>query len=142
MDSDKEIISRMKFIGKIQKGEKINVKYMYVQPEGFITSISRSLINQCNRQNTLNFVRNTIKRTFQIISDYKNSKIGTHLHIRSLIITDLKNSKSGLINLKNTYIDDIKIGCDLDTLLQEIDAFLKSEVQEEEVGELHTCEAR
>jgi hypothetical protein len=37
---------------------------------------------------------------------------------------DLKHSTKGIINLKNTYIDDLKLGCDLDTLLQEIDAFL------------------
>ena len=56
MESDKEVISRLKFIGKVQKGEKINVKYMFIQPEGIATKISRSLINHCNRQNTLNHV--------------------------------------------------------------------------------------
>lgn len=29
MESDTQTISCLKFIGKIQKGEKINVKYMY-----------------------------------------------------------------------------------------------------------------
>ena len=55
MESDKEVISRLKFIGKIQKGEKINVKYMFVQPKGIATRISRTIINQDNRNNTLNF---------------------------------------------------------------------------------------
>ena len=64
MESDKEVMSRLKFIGKVQKGEKINVKYMFVQPEGIATRISRTLINQDNRNNTLNFVRSTITRTY------------------------------------------------------------------------------
>jgi hypothetical protein len=128
MESDKEIISRLKFIGKIQKGEKINVKYMYIQPEGIVTRISRTIINQCNRQNTLNFVTTTIKRSFDIINSCKKSS-NFQLHN---MLTDLAQSKKGLINLKNTYIDDIKIGCDLDTLLQEINAFLKSEKEEKE----------
>ena len=38
------------------------------------------------------------------------------------IISDLQNSKSGLNNLKETYTQDVKFVCDLDTLLQTIDA--------------------
>jgi hypothetical protein len=124
MESDKEVISRLKFIGKVQKGEKINVKYMFIQPEGIITRISRTIINQDCRENTLNFVRNTIISTFQIINIYLASSKESHKHIRANIIQDLKISTKGIINLKNTYIDDVKLGCDLDTLLQEIDAFL------------------
>jgi hypothetical protein len=43
------------------------------------------------------------------------------------IISDLKNSKNGLNNLKETYTLDIKFVCDLDTLLQTIDAKLDGE---------------
>ena len=126
MESDKEVISRLKFIGKIQKGEKINVKYIYVQPEGLITRISRTLINHCSRQNTLNFIKNTINKTYEIINTYINSEEESKRHILVNIIQDLKYSKKGIVNLKNTYLDDLKIGCDLDTLLQETDAFLHS----------------
>jgi len=124
MESDKEVISRLKFIGKVQKGEKINVKYMFVQPEGISTRISRTWVNQCGRQNTLNFLRNTITRTFEIISSYSSSNNESKRHICTHVINDLKLSKKGIVNLKNTYLDDLKIGCDLDTLLEEIDAFL------------------
>jgi hypothetical protein len=124
MESDKEVISRLKFIGKVQKGEKINVKYMFVQPKGITTKISRTLINHCNRQNTLNFVRGIIKRSFEIISSYGESKIEYQRHICEHVIQDLQQSKKGITNFKNTYLDDLKMGCDLDTLLQEIDAFL------------------
>jgi hypothetical protein len=128
MESDKEVISRLKFIGKVQKGEKINVKYMFVQPEGIATRISRTLINQDNRQNTLNFVRSTIGRTFEIITSYSSSNKESQRHICSHVIIDLKQAKTGLVNLKDTYLDDIKFTCDIDTLLQEIDAKL-SEIE-------------
>ena len=124
MECDNEVISRLKFIGKIQKGDKINVKYMFVQPEGVITSISRTVINQDNRNNTLNFVRNTIKQTFEIISKYIVSNNHSNILYCGNIIKDLKNSKSGLINIKDTYLSDIKFTCDIDTLLQEIDVKL------------------
>ena len=124
MESDTEVISRLKFIGKIQKGEKINVKYMFVQPEGIVTRISRTLINQDNRQNTLNFVRSTVSRTFEIITTYSSSNKDSQRHICTNIIQDLKLAMNGLTNLKDTYLSDIKFCCDIDTMLQEIDAKL------------------
>ena len=124
MESDKEVISRLKFIGKIQKGEKINVKYMFVQPEGIATRISRTLINQDNRQNTLNFVRSTIYRVFEIIRSYSSSNTESKRHICIHIIKDLQQSTNGLVNLKDTYLSDIKFCCDIDTILQEINAKL------------------
>ena len=124
MESDKEVISRLKFIGKVQKGEKINVKYMFVQPEGIATKISRTLINQDNRQNTLNFVRCTIGTTFEIIASYSSSNKESQRHICTHVIQDMKQAKNGLKNLKETYLSDIKFCCDMDTILQEMDAKL------------------
>lgn len=131
MESDKEVISRLKFIGKVQKGEKINVKYMFVQPEGIVTRLSRTLINQDNRQNTLNFVRSTIARTFEIVTSYSSSTKESQRHIYLHVIMDLKQAKNGLVNIKDTYLKDIKFTCDIDTLLQEIDAKL-SEIEKTE----------
>ena len=129
MESDKEVISRLKFIGKIQKGEKINVKYMYVQPEGFVTKISRTLINQCNRHSCLVFIKNTIARSFELVSTYNSSTKECDRIIRINIIKDLKSSKQGILNLKETYKDDLKISCDFDTLIEDMDSKLK------EIGE-------
>ena len=109
MEPDKEVMSRLKFIGKVQKGEKINVKYMFIQPEGIITRISRTIINQDCRENTLNFVRNTITSTFQIINIYSSSTKDSQKHICLNIIQDLKHSTKGITNLKNTYRDDVKL---------------------------------
>jgi hypothetical protein len=131
MESDKEVISRLKFIGRVQKGEKINVKYMYVQPEGIVTCISRTLVNQCNRQNTLNFIRNTVKRTFEIITSYSSSNKESQQHICKHVIQDLQQSEKGIINIKSTYLNDLKVCCDLDTLLQEIEGFLSDIVDKE-----------
>ena len=41
---DEDIIPRIKFIGKIQKGEKINVKHMNIQQDSLITKFTRSFI--------------------------------------------------------------------------------------------------
>jgi len=124
MESNKEIISRLKFIGRLQKGEKINVRRMFVQQDGYITAISRALINQDNRNNTLSFVQNTITRAFELVALYERSEKESDHVMCSHLIKDLHNCKDGLSNLKDTYISDIKFCCDMDTFLQVIDAKL------------------
>jgi len=40
------------------------------------------------------------------------------------LISDLRDSKNGLMNLRETYVLDLKFGCDIQTMLQMIDAKL------------------
>ena len=77
MDSYQEIISRLKFIGMLKKGEKINTKQMYVQQEGIATTISRTFWAQDNRINTINFIHETIKFSFELLNNYSRSENGT-----------------------------------------------------------------
>ena len=120
-NTENEIISRLKFIGKIQQGDKINVKYMYIQPDNYYTKLSRTIFNQDSRSNTLNFLRNTIHTSFTIIDKYMDIEITVIQKEKcNNIVIDLKKSTSGLICIKDTYLHDIKFICDIDTLLQEI----------------------
>jgi hypothetical protein len=124
MKSNYEVISRLKFIGKIQKREKINVKYMYLQPDGIITQLSRALFYHDSRINTLNFLQETITKVFEIISLYENSLNNIEKTMCYNLVKDLIQSKAGLSNLKETYIGDIKFCCDMDIILQNIDAHI------------------
>jgi len=126
MDTNKEVISRLKFIGKINKDEKINVRYMFVQPDDITTRFSRTFYNKDNRRNTLDFVRTTIDRSFEIISTYMISEKPFEKTMCKNILQDLKATKKGIINLKETYLVDIKFCCDMDTILQDIEAKLSS----------------
>lgn len=123
MESHKEVISKLKFIGKLQKGEKINVKLLYVQQEGLVTQFARTLL-QDNRTKTLSFVQDTINKSFELITYYDRSNRVSERIMCNNLIDDLKKSKSGIVNLKDTYVEDIKFCCDLETLLQMIDAKL------------------
>ena len=124
MDSNKEIVSRLKFIGRIQKGEKINTRHMYVQQDGFTTMISRTFLNQDNRANCLSFIQDTISKAFELLSLYERSDRDSDMMICLNIVNDIQNAKVGINNIKDTYMIDIKFTCDLDTLLEFIDARL------------------
>lgn len=119
----REVLSRLKFISKIQTGEKINLRYMYIQNDGLITQFFRTLFPD-NRIKTFAFVTETINKSFEILKFYGTStKLSEQIMCRNLIY-DLKESKNGLVNLKETYNLDLKFGCDIQTLLQMIDAKL------------------
>lgn len=124
MDFDSEIISKLKFIGKIGKGEKVNVKNLYVQPDGFLTKISRSFINYDTRENTFNFISTILKRSFEILSIHLSSKLQKDEIISNNLIKDITDSKTGIENLKETYSEDVMFCCKLETLIEEIDTKL------------------
>ena len=44
-----DTISKLKFITKIKKGDKINIKNMSIYPDGFLTKILRTFISVDNR---------------------------------------------------------------------------------------------
>jgi len=124
MESDKEVVSRLKFIGKVQKGEKINIQNFTVQPQSLSTKLVRTFLIHDNRLNTLNFIRITINKAFEIINDYLASEQTIKKHLCRNIIKDLIQSKQGIYNIRETYFDDIKFCCDIDVLIENVDATL------------------
>lgn len=131
MDSNQEITSKLKFIGKLKKGEKVNTRHMYTQPDGLSTSIIRTFIYQDNRGNVLNFCQETISRAFELLVTYERSEKNTEHVLFGHLLADLQQSTNGLENLKFTYIEDTKFCCDMDTLLQIINARLDGYVSKE-----------
>jgi hypothetical protein len=123
---DKEMISRLKFIGKINKNEKINTYDICVQPNNVWTSLSRTLVGVESKETTFSFIRITVDRVFGILEKY--NRMGKQQHsfpeyndsMRSNLIQDLNNSLAGLTNIKSTYREHIKFCCDLETIIQEI----------------------
>jgi hypothetical protein len=117
MENHEELISRLKFIGHIQKDEKINVRHVNRQPNTIYTKISRSLLYPDNRSNALKFVKDVIARSFEIIEHYNHQ--GNSLVSRG-IVADLLKARQGILNLKYTYNDDTKFCCDMDVVIESI----------------------
>ncbi len=133
MDSNQEIISRLKFIGKLKKGEKINTRHMYVQPDGLGTALSRTFMYQDNRGNALNFCQETVSRAFELLITFERSDKNAEQVLFVHLFKDLQQATVGLINLKFTYVTDTKFCCDMDTLLQSITARLDRYASRDEI---------
>src|SRR3990167_6694981 len=115
MENNEEIIARLKFIGHIQKDEKINVRHVNKQPHTIYTKISRTFLYPDNRNNSLKFIRDVIARTFDILESYIHHE---NFVAGKSIVLDLVKAKQGITNLKYTYGDDTKFSCDLDVLIE------------------------
>lgn len=124
MDSASEIISRLKFISRLRKGDKIYVPDVSIQPETTSAKLSRTFYNRDNRYNTLYFIRNTCERAYELINFYEKSEKSSDKMLKKCIISDLIKSKQGILHLKDTYSSDIKFCCDLDVVIEEINVTL------------------
>ena len=119
-----EILSRLKFIGRIQKGEKINVHDLCVRPDTWLTNVIRTIFCTEGRASTLCFIDNIIKLSFELIKQNSLSDKSSDKSFMINIITDLKHAVNGISNLKETYKTDLMFCCKLDTLIQEINSRL------------------
>ena len=131
-----DILSKLKFIGKIQKGEKINVKYLYVQPSNWFTRLSRTFYMTDNRMNAYNFVESTVNRCFEIISVNKQTKGASSYKLIDNILTDIKDALTGIENLKDTYSYDVMFCCKLDTLIDSINFRINEHTTKYEMDEV------
>ena len=119
---DDDIIPRIKFIGKIQKGEKMNVKHMQVHPDSIITKIMRSFVHTDTRANTFTFINASIKKGFDILSMHLDNDRQFDRTLCQNLVADLRQCKAGMQNVKDTYIEDLMFCCKMDALMEETEA--------------------
>ena len=118
-----ETISNLKFISNIQSGDKINIKFMVIQKPGIFTALNRIIYKE-NRLDTLNFIKTTVNRSFEIIDSHIKCEKKTDISLCRNLIQDLQLAKNGINNIRDTYITDVKIMCDFDVILEKITAKL------------------
>lgn len=115
-----DIISALKFIGKVKKNEKISTVRMTVQDnDSWYTSFIRTITTQ-NRHKTMVFLQNVIGRAFEIASIYIHDTDKHKNRTGWFIIDDIKKSLAGIHNITNTYRDDRMFVCKMESLLQSI----------------------
>jgi hypothetical protein len=125
MDSGvSEISSRVKFISKIQRGEKVDTRHMMVHADSIYNQICRTIFSTPDRNCTYQFVETTIKLCFEIITVHRQSQKIEDRCVVFNLVNDLRAAVKGLNNLKDTYIDDRMFCCKLDTLIEEIASHL------------------
>ena len=122
-EKNKDTISRLKFIGTFLPGEKVDVKNMRIEGTTLCTPLKRLFMGE-SRDTTYIFLNNTIERTYEIISSHCTSPNISDKLLCQNIINDLVRSVAGLKNIQKTYKEDKLFQCNVETMIEKIQAKL------------------
>jgi len=117
-----DVITKLKFLSKIQAGEKINVEELRLEKDGVILSAKRKLWRVDSRENSERFIREVIGSGLEEISKLGGSK--REESIRGVLLTGVRESLKGIRGLKGTYNEDTYFCCGIDTYIELIEAKL------------------
>ena len=124
---NRDIITRLKFIGTFSPGEKIDVKNLRVESNNILTPLKR-LIQGESRDHTYSFLNSTIERSFDIVKSYSTSERVSERLMCKNILEDMIKAIKGLQNIQKTYKDDKLFYCNIETIIENIHSKL-SEVK-------------
>jgi len=124
LEENNEIISNLKFIGKIKAGEQINVDSLSICSRNVFSGIYRSFYGE-SRDRTFHFFSLIIKRAFEKIQAYMTSERLADNMLCVHLVSNLIQAMEGLNNLKETYKEDRGFVCDLETLIENIQSRLE-----------------
>lgn len=124
---NRDIITRLKFIGTFAPGEKIDIKNLRIESNNILTPIKR-LIQGESREQTYSFINSTIERSFDIVKSYSTSERVSERLMCKNILEDMIKAIKGLQNIQKTYKDDKLFYCNIETIIENIHSKL-SEVK-------------
>jgi len=120
-ESTSDTLTRLKFIGTLEPGEKLDVRNLRIESNTLFTPIKRLFFGE-GREATFAFTYSTIERAFAILySLAATDKVSDSL-LCANILHDMNKAIAGLMNLQATYRDDKMFACNVETLVQTIQA--------------------
>jgi len=122
-DRHKDVIKKLKFISRIEPGERINVSSVSTANNNLFSSIYRSIFKE-GRAKTFQFLNDVIDRSFELVVLYQESQKMSDKITCAHIFEDLLASITGLKNLQTTYSEDRNFYCEVETLIGSIFARL------------------
>lgn len=132
-----EILGKLKFMAKIQHGEKINVRELFVRDNDSVTQrFLRTLRNWStllsasetveSKESTLSFIQETVNGAITLISLYRKNEDEFRNDIANMIVQNVELSKAGIRNLIATYQSDRKFISEAEAVIQTLEARIKS----------------
>ena len=125
-----DIFINLNLISKIDVGDKlcINDKYINIDTS-YLPSVTRWFF-KVDRKITLNFVNLIINKSFELCDDLNKNDKKDDAKLLFRLTTDLRNSITGLTNIKQTYLMDKLVQAEIDVIVEnirnKIDSIFKS----------------
>lgn len=124
LEENGEIISQLKFISKIKPGEQVNVDNLSICSRNIFSGIYRTMYGE-GREKTFHYFNVTIRRAFEKLAAYTNSERMADHMLCCQLVENLQGCIEGLSNAKDTYKDDRRFVCDVETLIEGVESRLQ-----------------
>jgi len=122
-NSKRQTITKLKFMGTLSPHEKIDPFNLKVETSSLWTPLKR-LMSGSSRDTTMYFFSSTLERTFEIIEASLHSSKTADQVFCSNTVADLINAVKGLRAAQITYGNDKIVMCELEVLIETVQAFL------------------
>lgn len=101
-----DVLSKLRFISKIRKGEKINISTLSLVEDTWINNFYRTLSFEDSRSKTLEFIKDVSDRALGYVADFILNGDKFKRSVGLMILEDIKNMNNGISGLAATYGSD------------------------------------
>lgn len=118
-----DIMSKLLFVSKIKKGERLDVQNLQLEQTNMITSVYRTIFMRGSesRNKTLNFITELVNESLNVANKCIHSSNKFQSEVGNSLLDSLLQSKEGIQNLTETYKDDRMFVSKIETLLNILD---------------------
>lgn len=131
------VISKLRFLAKVQMGEKMNTRELFVRDnDSVLQRIVRTVRNYTtwasgsdiveSKEATLNFIENSIDEAITLIAFYRRTDEPFNQRIADIIAKNLEESKDGIHESIKTYKSDRKFISSAESIMQTLEARVDS----------------
>lgn len=113
-----QLLSKLRFLSKIKKNEKLQVDGLSVVKDTWITSVLRTFFYTAEcREKALAFIKDTCNGALITIEVFFTSNNPFHREIGNMIVSTLNEAQAGIITYVETYKDDRMFISDVESFL-------------------------
>lgn len=114
-------ISRLKFLSRVEKGDKINIKTLSIERNSNWWSSMKRFVFSENRNTCFEFIQTTFNQAFDVLISTIQTKNAMNDCFAVQILSDIQNAKTGVGNLQHTYENDHMYASQLSVLIESAD---------------------
>jgi hypothetical protein len=136
--SFEDIFVNLRLVSKIEVGNKLvqNDKYVNIDTSYF-QSVTR-WFRGANRNNTIKFMSFVFTKAFELNDKLLEKKTNDSIQTLLRLNSDLKNSLTGLTNLKQTYFYDKLVQSEIDVMIDDIQTRLDNNLKQLNFNRSHS----
>ena len=102
-----DTIKRLRVIGAVQAGNRINTRMHYVYRNTWVATVMRTLVHTETREHTIGYVRTTLDNLSAITTRVVTQNWKLPDDVLAALLSATEDARAGIAQLAITYADDV-----------------------------------